>query len=80
MDIECALARATRARLRKAAIVHDKFHVAKLLTMRSTRLGGRTSAAPREGDDTLKHTRYLCCTGIARGKAGQLRRALVDQP
>ncbi len=63
MDMSAGFVAATRVQSAAlAAIVHDKFHVAKLPNdASSTRLRRAEHQQPQgaEGDDTLKHTRYL---------------------
>ena len=64
MDMSAGFAAATRAQAPQAAIVHDKFHVAKLLNdaVDQTRRAEHQQLHA-EGDDTLKHTRYLWLHG-----------------
>ena len=50
---------ATRVQAPQAAIVHDKFHVAKLLNDAVDQTRRAEHQLQAEGDDTLKHTRYL---------------------
>lgn len=60
MDMSAGFVAATRVQAPQAAIVHDKFHVAKLLNdaVDQTRRAEHQQLQA-EGDDTLKHTRYL---------------------
>jgi transposase len=64
MDMSAGFAAATRAQAPQAAIVHDKFHVAKLLNdaVDQTRRAEHQQLHA-EGDDTLKNTRYLWLHG-----------------
>ena len=64
MDMSAGFVAATRAQAPQAAIVHDKFHVAKLLNdaVDQTRRAEHQQLQA-EGDDTLKHTRYLWLQG-----------------
>ena len=64
LDMSAGFAAATRAQAPQAAIVHDKFHVAKLLNdaVDQTRRAEHQQLHA-EGDDTLKHTRYLWLHG-----------------
>ena len=60
MDMSASFVAATRVQAPQAAIVHDKFHVAKLLNdaVDQTRRAEQQQFQA-EGDNTLKHTRYL---------------------
>lgn len=64
MDMSAGFVAATRAQAPQAAIVHDKFHVAKLLNdaVDQTRRAEHQQLQA-EGDDTLKNTRYLWLHG-----------------
>ena len=64
MDMSAGFVAATRAQAPQAAIVHGKFHVAKLLNdaVDQTRRAEHQQLQA-EGDDTLKHTRYLWLHG-----------------
>ncbi len=64
MDMSAGFVAATRAQAPQAAIVHDKFHVAKLLNdaVDQTRRAEHQQLQA-EGDDTLKNTRYLWLRG-----------------
>ena len=64
MDMSAGFVAATRAQAPQAAIVHDKFHVAKLLNdaVDQTRRAEHHQLQA-QGDDTLKHTRYLWLHG-----------------
>ena len=64
MDMSAGFAAATRSQAPQAAIVHDKFHVAKLLNdaVDQTRRAEHQQLHA-EGDDTLKNTRYLWLHG-----------------
>ncbi|MDP1578713.1 MAG: ISL3 family transposase [Reyranella sp.] len=64
MDMSAGFAAATRTQAPQAAIVHDKFHVAKLLNdaVDQTRRAEHQQLQAA-GDDTLKHTRYLWLHG-----------------
>lgn len=69
MDMSGSYVAATRAQAPQAAIVHDKFHVAKMLNeaVDQTRRAehARLQAA---GDDTLSGTRYLWLHGLVPEK------------
>ena len=69
MDMSGSYVAATRAQAPQAAIVHDKFHVAKMLNeaVDKTRRAehARLQAA---GDDTLSGTRYLWLHGLVPEK------------
>src|SRR5665213_2304139 len=60
MHMSAGFVAATRVQAPHAAIVHDKFHVAKLLNdaVDQTRRAEHQQLQAK-GDDTLKHTRYL---------------------
>ena len=64
MDMSAGFVAATRVQAPQAAIVHDKFHVAKLLNdaVDQTRRAEHQQLQA-EGDDTLKNTRYLWLHG-----------------
>jgi transposase len=64
MDMSAGFVAATHVQAPQAAIVHDKFHVAKLLNdaVDQTRRAEHQQLQA-EGDDTLKHTRYLWLHG-----------------
>lgn len=64
MDMSAGFVAATRTQAPQAAIVHDKFHVAKLLNdaVDQTRRAEHQQLQA-EGDDTLKPTRYLWLHG-----------------
>jgi transposase len=64
MDMSAGFVAATRTQAPQAAIVHDKFHVAKLLNdaVDQTRRAEHHQLQA-QGDDTLKHTRYLWLHG-----------------
>jgi transposase len=64
MDMSAGFAAATRAQAPQAAIVHDKFHVAKLLNdaVDQTRRAEHQQLHA-EGDDTLKTPAICGCTG-----------------
>lgn len=64
MDMSAGFVAATRAQAPHAAIVHDKFHVAKLLNdaVDQTRRAEHHQLQ-KKGDDTLKNTRYLWLHG-----------------
>jgi transposase len=64
MDMNAGFAAATRAQAPQASIVHDKFHVAKLLNdaVDQTRRAEHQQLHA-EGDDTLKNTHYLWLHG-----------------
>ena len=65
MDMSGSYVAATRAQAPQAAIVHDKFHVAKLLSeaVDQTRRAEHASLQAK-GDDTLSGTRYLWLHGM----------------
>ena len=64
MDMGAGFVAATRVQAPQAAIVHDKFHVAKLLNdaVDQTRRAEHQQLQAT-GDDTLKNTRYLWLHG-----------------
>ena len=64
MDMSAGFVAATRVQAPQAAIVHDKFHVAKLLNdaVDQTRRAEHQQLQAK-GDETLKNTRYLWLHG-----------------
>jgi transposase len=65
MDMSAAFVAATAVEAPSCAIVHDKFHVSKMLyeAVDQTRRAEHAQLQER-GDDTLKNTRYLWLKGI----------------
>jgi transposase len=67
MDMSGSYVAATRAQAPQAAIVHDKFHVAKMLNeaVDQTRRAEHIRLQAK-GDDTLKHTKFLWLKGVLK--------------